>query len=47
MGVSQGLSKSFFINLVKVLVSAGFLVKIFLPIGGGRWGVWLNIPGVA
>jgi hypothetical protein len=47
MGVSQGLSKSFFINLVKVLVSTGFLVKIFLMIVGGRWGVWLKTPGVA
>jgi hypothetical protein len=47
MGVSQGLFKSIFFYLVKVLVSTGFLVKIILMIVGGGRGVGLKTPGVA
>jgi hypothetical protein len=47
VGVSQGVNETFFIGYIKVLVRAGFLVKIFLMIVGGRVGVGLNNRGVA
>jgi hypothetical protein len=44
--VFQGVNQTFFLGITKVLVRAGFLVKIFLMIVGGGRGVVLKNPGV-
>lgn len=42
----QEANQTFFLGITKVLVRAGFLVKIFLMIVGGGRGVWLKNRGV-